>query len=334
MKVINLYQLGTLSNLTVISPYNAIIDLLKSSTISLPGIDLGSRDSSPTEQRIVSDFIVQKTAQGRFKSIESAVIQTLKGNTIVWQQAVPDDAAEHQITIPEGKGYISFIDGVKSYHVSEGETVTFQGGRDCLFIVDDIFLTNAPRSVEEFTKIFALDYYDYSAPRVLSNLIVYFCFNGTTIEAPSEGSSVTISATPSGDDIELPDETYPDFWDNYIEINISAMKSDDVLIFPEGMQDNRGAYDYGVVDSDGVLRKVVKVVGTRDYAEGDYDDPTVTTDGITTLYTLDTPIEYTLNTPIDMNYIPSVKGSEYVLPGQSTEPESAPFKANIVYTLE
>lgn len=290
--------------------------------------------SSPTEQRIVSDFIVQRTAQGRFSSIDSAVIQTLKGNTIIWQQAVPDDAAEHQITIPAGKGYISFIDGVKSYHVSEGETVTFQGGRDCLFLVDDMFLTNPPKSVKEFTDIFRLDYYDYSAPKMLHNMTQYFCFNGITIEAPNEGDSVTISATPSGEDIDLPDATYPDFWDDYIEINIPAMASNNVLIFSDGMKDNRGACDYGIVDSDGVLRKVVKVVGIRDYAEGDYDDPTVTTDGSDTLYTLDTPEEYSLDTPIDMNYEPSVRGSEYVVPGQSTEPEGAPFKANIVYKLQ
>lgn len=111
---------------------------------------------------------------------------------------------------------------------------------------------------------------------------------------------------------------------------------DSVVIYPDGMMSAGIAYDYGRVDADGWMRKVVAAVGKRVYQAGDESDASLITDGTNTNYPLTTPIEYTLDTPIYMGYAMAKSGTETMLPDQTglSEPTSAPIDYDVVYPID
>lgn len=95
--------------------------------------------------------------------------------------------------------------------------------------------------------------------------------------------------------------------------------------FPGGMRSVGTVYDELTPD------KAVTRIGSRAYAEGDEDDPTVLTDGTTTLYPLDTPVETPISPPLNLSYRVENGGTETLIPSDGT---SSPISAIIAYDID
>ena len=92
--------------------------------------------------------------------------------------------------------------------------------------------------------------------------------------------------------------------------------------FPDGMKSVGGVFDE-INEQEAVQR-----VGQRAYAEGDIDNPAVMTDGVNTIYPLDTPIVTPMPTrSINLNYPVWDWGTERAV----SDVPSAPFRADIIY---
>lgn len=92
--------------------------------------------------------------------------------------------------------------------------------------------------------------------------------------------------------------------------------------FPEGMRSVGGVFDE-IND-----HEVVQRVGQRVYAEGDNDNPAVMTDGVNTIYPLDTPVVTPITArAINLNYTVWDWGTERAV----SDVPSAPFRADIIY---
>lgn len=92
--------------------------------------------------------------------------------------------------------------------------------------------------------------------------------------------------------------------------------------FPDGMRSVGGAFDE--INE----REAVQRVGQRAYAEGDNDNPAVMTDGVNTIYPLDTPIVTPMSArAINLNYPVWDWGTERAV----SDVPSAPFRADIIY---
>ena len=91
--------------------------------------------------------------------------------------------------------------------------------------------------------------------------------------------------------------------------------------FPDGMHSVGEVYDEITKD------RIVKRIGTREYQAGDEHDSLVTTDGTTTTYVLDEPVETILHDLLNLDYNVSDFGTEESL----SDGFSAPMKADIIY---
>lgn len=92
--------------------------------------------------------------------------------------------------------------------------------------------------------------------------------------------------------------------------------------FPDGMKSVGGVFD------EMNEHEAVQRVGQRAYAEGDNDNPAVMTDGVNTVYPLDTPIVTPMPTrAINLNYPVWDWGTERAV----SDAPSAPFRADIIY---
>ena len=95
--------------------------------------------------------------------------------------------------------------------------------------------------------------------------------------------------------------------------------------FPTGMKSAGTAYD------EMTEKKAIQRVGTRAYAAGDESDSTVTTDGATTCYALDTPVETDID--ISLAYKVDDFGTEQLLPENNPTPTTSPFVGTIHYAM-
>lgn len=111
---------------------------------------------------------------------------------------------------------------------------------------------------------------------------------------------------------------YEPYWTSTLSLPVTTY-------FPTGMKSAGTAYD------ELTEKKAVQRVGTRAYAAGDESDSTVTTDGTTTCYALDTPVE----TDVDLNLTYKVDdyGTEELLPENTSTPTTSPFDGTIHYAM-
>ena len=95
--------------------------------------------------------------------------------------------------------------------------------------------------------------------------------------------------------------------------------------FPTGMK------SVGAVFDELTEKKAVQRVGTRAYAAGDESDSSVVTDGTTTCYVLDEPVE----TEVDLTFTYRADdfGTEKLLPENGAAPTTSPLTGRIMYPL-
>lgn len=111
---------------------------------------------------------------------------------------------------------------------------------------------------------------------------------------------------------------YEPYWTSTLSLPVATY-------FPTGMKSAGSVYD------ELTETKAIQRVGTRAYAAGDESDSTVTTDGTTTCYALDTPVE----TDIDISLVYKVDdyGTEQLLPENTSTPTTSPFVGTIHYAM-
>lgn len=118
------------------------------------------------------------------------------------------------------------------------------------------------------------------------------------------------------------DGEYEDYWTRTLALPVSTY-------FPDGMRSVGTTFDELTAD------KAVKRIGSRTYAEGDEDDPTVLTDGTETLYALASPVETAIETPLNLTYQVDDFGTEQLLPANSgAAPTTAQFTGVIAYSTD
>lgn len=161
--------------------------------------------------------------------------------------------------------------------------------RNCMLIdLTQMFGSgNEPSTVDEFTKLFPLPYYDYNAGTLLS-------FNGTGLKSASEDES-------KEDTLVLPVATY----------------------FPTGMKSAGSVYD------ELTEIKAITRIGSRAYQSGDESDTSVITDGTTTYYALSTPTE--VDVDLDLLYNTYEGGTEQLLPANTDVPVTSPISMNVEF---
>ena len=92
-----------------------------------------------------------------------AQVQSVKGNTVVWNQLIGSDTSS--VTVESGHKYLAVISGSASIATSDGTAVSVTGGTDQLFDLTQMFgAGNEPSTVAEFEQMFPESYYAYSAP--------------------------------------------------------------------------------------------------------------------------------------------------------------------------
>ncbi len=104
--------------------------------------------------------------------------------------------------------------------------------------------------------------------------------------------------------------------------NIKAIKDKDGNpLFPYGLLSAGSAHD------EITATKAIKRVGKRAFADGDKENASVLTDGTSTLYALEEPIEVDLAEPLNLTYDAWDFGTEEL----HTEAKTTPLNADIVY---
>ena len=122
-----------------------------------------------------------------------ATINTIKGNTIVWNQLV--DSSTSSLTLTSGHKFITKIGTTFSYVTGTGQSQSVTGGSDMVIDLTKAFGSgNEPADVNAFRELFPLDYYNYNVGSLLN-------FKGTSIV--SSNSSETKS-----DEAIIPSTTY------------------------------------------------------------------------------------------------------------------------------
>lgn len=240
---------------------------------------------------------------------------------------------------------------------------------------------NEPSTVEEFEKLFHLDYYNYNEGEILSlnpsviKTIGFNAYNHTTGKASVIGGKQyqitgAYTSIAEGDTTITPDEDglftptkngdltiaggnstttcvhlvwsgvrngeFEEHWEETRNIPVSQINTDGTItesavgktrLFPNGLCSVGGSFD------EVSPKKAIKRIGARAYEDGDNEDTSVLTDGTTTLYVLETPIEVTFAEPLNLNYRVSDFGTETLLPINGSEPATAPIKMDVVYGL-
>ena len=192
------------------------------------------------------------------KSIKNdgeANIVRIEGNTFVWNQLLEHTGS--QVETISTAVYYKRINGVESMFTSEGETITAETDTDMLINLTHLYGNNVrnflldptnANTLAQFKTFFPLDYYPYSAPRLM-NLAI------TSITASSNGLSTVF-------DLDVKNITG--------KLNGSG---DSVKVFPNGMG-NAGLADY-IYNDDGVW----KAVARNKKLEVDLSQRTYVTDG-------------------------------------------------------
>lgn len=132
---------------------------------------------------------------------------------------------------------------------------------------------------------------------------------------------------------------YEPHWSDTTDLPITTAtgklngEGESVVITPNGMAGVGTSYDEAIVEK-GMWTKTIVRVGNRAYQEGDEDDATLLTDGVTTNYPLVTPEEYILDTPVPVVARVDENGTQTILPqgvDESGVPMTAPFAASVFY---
>ncbi len=116
-------------------------------------------------------------------------------------------------------------------------------------------------------------------------------------------------------------DEFEDYWTRTLALPVGTY-------FPNGMRSVGEVFDELTAD------KAIQRIGSRAYAQGDEDDPTVLTDGTETLYVLDTPVTTDIESPLNLVYRVDDFGYEQLLPENDDEPETAPFTGTIAYSTD
>lgn len=220
---------------------------------------------------------------------------------------------------------------------------------------------NEPATVAEFKAQFPLDYYEYNAGELISlnatglkttgfnqlypdghidviKGIAYKIEGNYTSLKDSAGNDVAVlngEFTPTANDTYtmvggscvhlkwsgVRDGDIEEHWDRTLSLPISTY-------FPDGMKSVGTVYDELTKD------KAVKRIGSRPYQSGDENDNTVITDGTTTNYILEAPVETPINPQLNLTYKCDDFGTEMLLPQNDDEPVTASMDADIVYQLD
>ena len=94
-------------------------------------------------------------------------IQSLRGNTVVWNQIVED--TDDSVSIQNTHVYVARINGVATRGVSDNTALAVVGGRDNVYDLTRMFgAGNEPATVAEFEALFPESYYPYDAGSLLS----------------------------------------------------------------------------------------------------------------------------------------------------------------------
>lgn len=110
-------------------------------------------------------------------------------------------------------------------------------------------------------------------------------------------------------------------------------EGESVTIFTNGMRSCGSTHDEIGGYVNGYLTKGLVRIGNRAYEAGDESDSSVVTDGTTTNYVLDTPLEYTLDEPIPANYYVNDFGTEERLPADTASVVAAPIFYDVQYAM-
>ena len=183
----------------------------------------------------------EETADEDFVDDGLAHFSTISGNTFVWNQLLEHTGS--QVETISTAVYYKRINGVESVFTSEGETITAETDTDMLINLTHLYGANArnfplaptnANTLAQFKTFFPLEYYPYSAPRLM-NLAI------TSITASSNGLSTVF-------DLDVKNITG--------KLNGSG---DSVKVFPDGM-DNAGLPDY-IYNDEGVWKAVARNKG-------------------------------------------------------------------------
>lgn len=195
-----------------------------------------------TEMQILPSvtFLGQKeeTTDEDFVDDGLAYFSTISGNTFVWNQLLEHTGS--QVETISTAVYYKRINGVESVFTSEGETITAETDTDMLINLTHLYGANArnfpldptnANTLAQFKTFFPLEYYPYSAPRLM-NLAI------TSITASSNGLSTVF-------DLDVKNITG--------KLNGSG---DSVKVFPDGMAG--AAYSDYIAKQDGVWKAIVR----------------------------------------------------------------------------
>lgn len=114
-------------------------------------------------QSAVEAFFTYRETQAR--GAGAALIQTIKGKTIAWNQLVDEDTTE--VTIPSGHKYFAIIGGTASVATSDGTAIAVTGGVD---IVTDLTLLGlGDLTSDQFRALYPELYHPYNAGKLRNN---------------------------------------------------------------------------------------------------------------------------------------------------------------------
>ena len=161
---------------------------------------------------------------------------------------------------------------------------------------------NEPSTVEEFEAMYPLDYYDYNT--------------GTLMGVNATGIKSLDSNNTQIDEISIPVTTLT---------GKASVSSTSVTIFPNGM------LGIGTVRDEINLEtgKAIKRIGSRAYNSSTDTGTNVLTDGTTTHYILETPIEYTLDSVPNTVLRTENGGTVEWLPVNTSTPTTAPIEGSV-----
>lgn len=130
-------------------------------------VAVGLADNLRGDAIVSAEFYKRKTGGTQSVGSGIAAIKEMRGKSIVWNQLV--DANTIEVATISGRKYLTKINDVKSIITSTGAAITVNDASvDQVFDITLMFGTsNEPATVEEFEKIFPLDYYDYNAGEVI-----------------------------------------------------------------------------------------------------------------------------------------------------------------------
>ena len=104
---------------------------------------------------------------------KTAKIESIKGNTLLWNQLV--DTNTTSVTLTSGHKFITKVGGTYSLVNGTGQSISVTGGTDEVFDLSLMFGTGNEPTLDEFTSLYPLPYYQYDVGSLLS-------FNGTGLK--------------------------------------------------------------------------------------------------------------------------------------------------------